>query len=193
MATKLLERDIPLRELDAALKEATAGEGRVALVSGEAGIGKTSLVEQFARERRDSVRVLWGACDALFTPHPLSPLHDIAAQVQGELLALLTSDSNRQAVFSACLSELQRQPAIVVFEDVHWADEATLDLITFLGRRIRRTASLLILTYRDDGSDAQHPLRLCPRRSAALCDTSASPVASIADLRVYAGPRGQTR
>jgi len=55
MATKLLlEREYPLRELDTALKEATAGEGRVALVSGEAGIGKTSLVEQFARERRDA-------------------------------------------------------------------------------------------------------------------------------------------
>jgi len=160
MAIKLLERETPLRELDVALKETTVGEGRVALVSGEAGIGKTSLVEQFTRQRRDSVRVLWGACDALYTPHPLGPLHDIAAQTQGELLALLTSDSNRRAVFSACLSELQRQPTMVVFEDVHWADEATLDLIKFLGRRIQRTASLLILTYRDDEIGAQHPLRL---------------------------------
>jgi predicted ATPase/DNA-binding CsgD family transcriptional regulator len=160
MATKLLQRETQLHELDAALQEAASGEGRVALVSGEAGIGKTSLIEQFVRERRDSVRVLWGGCDALFTPHPLSPLHDIAMQVQGELLARLRSDADRQAIFSACLSELQRQPTVVIFEDVHWADEATLDLIKFLGRRIQRTTSLLILTYRDDELGAQHPLRL---------------------------------
>ncbi len=148
MATKLLERENQLRELDAALKETIAGDGRVALVNGEAGIGKTSLVEQFARAQRDSIRVLWGACDALFTPHPLGPLYDIATQTEGELLALLKFEANRQAVFSACLSELQRQHSIVVFEDVHWADEATLDLIKFLGRRIQRTASLLIYNSR---------------------------------------------
>jgi predicted ATPase/DNA-binding CsgD family transcriptional regulator len=157
---KLLEREIPLRELETALNQAASGEGRVALISGEAGIGKTSLLEQFTRQRRDTVRILWGACDALFTPHPLGPLYDIATQTQGELLALLISDSNRQAVFSACLSELQRQHAVVVFEDVHWADEATLDLIKFLGRRIQRTASLLLLTYRDDELSPEHPLRL---------------------------------
>jgi predicted ATPase/DNA-binding CsgD family transcriptional regulator len=160
MAVDLLERETSLRELDNALNEAASGEGRVVLVSGEAGIGKTSLIEQFTRQRRDSIRVLWGACDALFTPHPLGPLYDIATQTQGELLSLLKSDSNRQNVFSACLSEIQRQPAIVVFEDVHWADEATLDLILFLGRRIQRTASLLILTFRDDELGAEHPLRL---------------------------------
>lgn len=156
---KLLERDLFLRELDTMLKEALAGQGRVALVSGEAGIGKTSLIEHFTRSHQGSVRVLWGACDSLFTPRPLGPLHDIAMQVEGNLPKLLNSNADRQAIFSACFIELQNHPTIVVFEDVHWADEATLDLTKFLGRRIQRTAALMILTYRDDELSAEHPLR----------------------------------
>ena len=160
MAIKLLERETPLRKLDAALQEATAGEGRVTLVSGEAGIGKTSLVEQFVRQRRDSVRVLWGTCDSLYTPRPLGPLHDMAMQSRGELRALLNADADRQAIFYASFVELQDHLTIAVFEDVHWADEATLDLIKFLGRRIRQTTSLVILTYRTDELGVGHPLWL---------------------------------
>jgi DNA-binding CsgD family transcriptional regulator len=157
---ELLERESPLDSLRTALHEAVAGSGRVALVSGEAGIGKTSLVERFVAEQRASARVLWGACDSLFTPRPLGPLHDIAAQTQGDLLSQLNAEANRTALFSACLSELQRRPTIAVFEDIHWADEATLDLIKFLGRRIQHTPSLLVLTYRDDEVGPRHPLRL---------------------------------
>jgi predicted ATPase len=157
---ELLERESFIQELDRMLKEASAGQGRVALVSGEAGIGKTSLVEHFTRAHQDSVRVLWGTCDALFTPRPLGPLLDIAMQLEGELPALLNSNADRQAIFSACLVELQNHPTLLVFEDVHWADEATLDLIKFLGRRIQRTTSLLFLTHRDDELSAGHPLRL---------------------------------
>jgi DNA-binding CsgD family transcriptional regulator/tetratricopeptide (TPR) repeat protein len=160
IAMKLLERETPLRKLDAALQGAIAGEGRVALVSGEAGIGKTSLVEQFVLEQRGSVRVLWGTCDSLFTPRPLGPLHDMAMQSKGELLALLNADADRQAIFSTSFAELQNRPTIAVFEDVHWADEATLDLIKFLSRRIRQTSSLVILTYRADELGVGHPLWL---------------------------------
>jgi DNA-binding CsgD family transcriptional regulator/tetratricopeptide (TPR) repeat protein len=173
----LLERDACLGELDLALRDAVSGEGRVALVSGEAGIGKTSLVEWFARERRGSVRVLWGACDALFTPRPLGPLHDMAAQMQGDAPALLNSDANRAAVFSAVLSELQGRPAIAVFEDVHWADEATLDLLRFLGRRMTRTTALLVMTYRDDELGSRHPLR------TVLGDLATSPATRRIPLR----------
>jgi DNA-binding CsgD family transcriptional regulator len=164
----LLERDACLRELDRALAEAAGGAGRVALVSGEAGIGKTALVERFAIEKAGSVRVLWGACDALFTPRPLGPLHDLAAQAKGEFAALLAAGADRAAVFAAALGELQRRPIMAVFEDVHWADEATLDLLRFVGRRIARTMALLVLTYRDDELGARHPLR------ALLGDLAAS-------------------
>ena len=105
-------------------------------------------------------RVLWGACDALFTPRPLAPLHDIARQTQGALLAALNSGATRDAIFTAALDELEREKALVVFEDMHWADEATLDLLKFLG-----AAS----TARTQCS----PLPIATMRSASgtVCDT----------------------
>jgi predicted ATPase/DNA-binding CsgD family transcriptional regulator len=157
---ELLERDHALCQLDAALHDAAAGQGRMVLVGGEAGIGKTALIDRFTAIHRASTRVLWGACDALFTPRPLGPLYDIAAQMQGDLLNLLTVHANRTALFSSVLNDLQQRPAIVVFEDVHWADEATLDVLKFLGRRMQRVPSVLILTYRDDEIGLRHPLRL---------------------------------
>lgn len=156
----LLEREQFLSELESMLAVALTGQGCLALISGEAGIGKTSLVKCFTDAHGNSIQVLWGVCDSLFTPRPLSPLHDIASQLGRDFLDLLTQKTDRQAVFSAWLAELQKRPCIAIFEDVHWADEATLDLIKFVGRRIQRTASLFILTYRDDELSSEHPLRL---------------------------------
>jgi DNA-binding CsgD family transcriptional regulator len=156
----LLERDACRRELEAALTDASGGQGRVALVGGEAGIGKTALVERFVRERAGAARVLWGTCDAQFTPRPLGALLDMAAQLRAPLPGLLISGADRSVVFSAVLADLQHRPTIAVFEDVHWADEATLDLLRFLGRRIAATSTLLVLTYRDDELGPRHPLRL---------------------------------
>src|SRR5438034_162759 len=149
---ELLEREQFLGELEAILNEVVAGDGRFVLVSGQAGIGKTSLVERFAKAHGAQARVLWGACDALFTPRPLGPLYDIAHQTQGNLLTLLEEEAPRASIFSAAIDELQNAdtPSITVIEDVHWADEATIDLLKFLGRRINRTNCMLVATYRDD-------------------------------------------
>ena len=157
---ELLERDAPLRSLAGSLREAAAGEGRIALVYGEAGIGKTCLVEGFLAAHRAQARTLLGRCDALFTPQPLGPLHDIALQTEGPLLQLMRSAADRFAIFGALLHELQggEKPTVLVFEDVHWADAATLDLLKYLGRRIRGTATLIVLTYRDDELDGSHAL-----------------------------------
>jgi DNA-binding CsgD family transcriptional regulator/tetratricopeptide (TPR) repeat protein len=160
----LLERDTFLKELDDACARAASGMGGVVLVSGEAGIGKTTLVEHFARtlEECDSaVRVLWGACDALFTPRPLGPLLDIARQAQGPLRSLAEGTAERERLFAALLAELSQSPhrTLAILEDVHWADEATLDLLKFVGRRVRHTRGLVVLTYRDDELDTGHPLR----------------------------------
>jgi DNA-binding CsgD family transcriptional regulator/tetratricopeptide (TPR) repeat protein len=155
----LLERERCLAELADWFNAAAAGGGCIVLVGGEAGIGKTSLLQEFSKRQRET-RVLWGACDALFTPRPLAPLHDIARQTQGALLAVLNSGANREEIFTRALDELESAPALVVFEDMHWADEATLDLLKFLGRRIHRTHAMLVVTYRDDEVGSRHPLRL---------------------------------
>ncbi|MFL5666269.1 MAG: ATP-binding protein, partial [Ktedonobacteraceae bacterium] len=156
----LLERDHCFDQLSELLCTATTGHGRTVLISGEAGIGKTALVELFVSRHRSTVRRLWGACEAFFTPRPLGPLYDIATQAGGSLSQLMGRDTERGALFSAFLEELQKSPTptVVVFEDVHWADEATLDLIKFLGRRIPHLPVLFLVTYRDTELSRDHPL-----------------------------------
>ena len=157
----LLERVAFSQALAESLASVVAGEGRVVLVSGEAGIGKSALVRSFCDARRDAARVLWGACDALGTPRPLSPLTDIAVTVEGPLLSSVDEGDKPHAVFVALAAELRAvTPTIVVLEDVHWADEATLDVIRLLARRAEALGALIVLTYRDDELDAMHPLRL---------------------------------
>ncbi len=158
----LLEREQFLEELEAIFAEVVGGHGRFVLVSGEAGIGKTSLVERFAETHHKQARILWGACDALFTPRALGPLYDIAPQTQSNLFTLLEEEAPRTSILSAVLEEMgnDTKPAIFVIEDVHWADEATLDLLKFLGRRISKVKSMLIVSYRDDEVGLDHPLRL---------------------------------
>jgi DNA-binding CsgD family transcriptional regulator/Tfp pilus assembly protein PilF len=158
----LLERQAYLDALDETLRDAAESGGRIVLVSGEAGIGKTSLLEQFESVHRKTHAVLWGACDALFTPAPLAPLHDIAGRMRHLLGDLLLREAPRGLIFSTLLDELRdaAAPVILIFEDVHWADEATLDLIKYLGRRIQQTSTLFILTYRDDEVRTGHPLWL---------------------------------
>jgi DNA-binding CsgD family transcriptional regulator len=155
---ELLERERYLADLTEWIGSATEREGCIALVRGEAGIGKTVLLQEFSKRQRE-IRVLWGACDSLFTPRPLAPLHDIARQTQAALLAAVNSGANRDEIFTAALDELERGKSLVVFEDMHWADEATLDLLKYLGRRIQRTQAMIVVTYRDDEVGPRHPLR----------------------------------
>ncbi|HJW36026.1 MAG TPA: AAA family ATPase, partial [Actinomycetes bacterium] len=156
----LLERAPLLEELSGVLA-ATAAGGRVVLLAGEAGIGKSAVVKRFTERQPADTRSLLGACDPLLTPRALGPLHDIARQTDGRLAELLASGGPREAVFAAFLDQLA-QPSrrqVVVVEDAHWADEATLDLLVFLGRRMERTRALLLVTYRDDEVGPDHPLR----------------------------------
>ena len=166
----LLERAEFFQQLQDTFSEVLEGNGRLVLVSGEAGIGKTSLVEQFAEKQKNECRVFWGGCDALFTPRPLGPIYDIARQIRGNLLTLLEDEASRSAIFAAVCDELQNnRPTLLIIEDAHWADEATLDLLKFIGRRINKLNALLIVTYRDDEVRSEHPLRLVlgdlPRQS----------------------------
>ncbi len=158
---ELLERTSFLRTLAEYAGEAGQGDGRLVLVSGESGIGKTALVETFQQYVKGA-RWLWGACDGLLTPRPLGPLFDIGAQVGGELGGLCRRGAQRDQLFAAFLAEI-RSPGtltVAVIEDVHWADEATIDLLSFVGRRLGRMNVLLLATYRDDELGDDHPLRV---------------------------------
>lgn len=171
----LLERDASLQVLEDAFHHAAAGHGRAVLLAGEAGVGKTSLISWFAKERAAAVSVFWGGCDEMFTPRPLGPLHDMTAGGRlPQVATLLSGRGDRAAVFSAFLAELIDRPAIVIFEDTHWADEATLDLLRYLGRRVEQTAALIIITYRDDELGPRHPFR------AVLGDLTSSAVTRLA-------------
>ncbi len=128
----------------------------------KSGVGKTSLIGRFREIARGRSRVLSGAFDALSTPRPLGPLLDIAAEAGGELDRLLTEGAARDRVFRAALNELSEGlvPTLAVVEDAHWADEATLDFLRFLGRRVESSRALVVVTYRDDEVGPRHPLRL---------------------------------
>ena len=153
----LLERDEALACLLGAHAEARAGTGQLVLVSGEAGIGKTSLVHAFAATLGPSTRVLEGRCDGLFTPRPLSPFADIARSTNGAFAAALERGGAPE-VFDVLLDLLAWGDTILVVEDVHWADEATLDVLRLLGRRVDALGALAVATYRDDELDRTHPL-----------------------------------
>jgi len=155
----LLERETLLHQLTNEWSLASAGAGRLVLVEGEAGIGKTSLVRAFARSLDRQAPVFAGACEALQTPRPLGALDDIALQAGGALKTLVDTGGPRHRVFVAFVELLRAQPALVVLEDLHWADEATLDLLRYAGRRIAGTRSLLVGTYRSDELVPTHPLR----------------------------------
>jgi len=152
--TALIEREAELARLQQAF-----GAGRVTFLAGEAGIGKTSLLRALAQAHEALGPVWWGGCDALETPHPLAPLLDIAREQRPGFAQRLQGP--RPALFEAVLEELRSspKPVLVVVEDAHWADDATLDWLKFLGRRIASTSTLLAVSYRDDEVTASHPLR----------------------------------
>jgi hypothetical protein len=170
---ELVERESALAELAGLARRAQAGHGGLVLVAGEAGVGKTALLERLARDLPDA-RWSWGACDGLFTPRPLGPLFDVSAQLDGPLAELGRAGAGRDELFGALLRQVS-EPGIldvVVIEDVHWADEATIDLLRFLGRRLKTAPALLIASYRDDGLAADHRLRIALGDLAALRSTS---------------------
>jgi DNA-binding CsgD family transcriptional regulator/tetratricopeptide (TPR) repeat protein len=187
---QLLERVTALASLAEYAREARRGDGRLVLLAGEAGVGKSALVEQLQNDLPDACWS-WGACDGLFTPRPLGPLFDLAGQLGGELEDLCWAGAAREDLFRALLRQVSAPGTlnVLVVEDVHWADEATVDLLRFLGRRLRDAPVLLIATYRDDGLAAVDPLRVAlgdlatqrPTRRVELAPLSAEAVGILAD------------
>ena len=158
----LLERQAELDMLGTAVARAGTGRGSAVLVLGEAGVGKTSLVQAFLSAAAGRARVLAGACEDLLTPRALGPLRDAARSAAGgPLAAALSPEVDPDLVFAAVCDELAAppSPAVLVVEDVHWADGATLDVLRYLGTRVQGLPAVLLMTYRDDALARDHPLR----------------------------------
>lgn len=158
---ELLERNDCLNTLSDRYLQVQQGDGHTLFLTGEAGVGKTSLIHHFLRSISARASVYSGACDSLFTPRPLGPLYDVAAQIGGTFPALLQHEKDRPLLFGGFLQALQEAtlPVVLVFEDIHWADEATIDFIKFLARRISRFRCLFLLSFRDDEISNRHPLK----------------------------------
>ena len=207
---ELLEREPFLATLAEYAADARQGSGRLVLVYGESGIGKTALLEAF-QHRSPELRWLWGGCERLITPRPLGPLFDIAAQASGELASLATQAGvPRERLFAAFLAEIGTAPAstgpastapastgpagtatVAVMEDVHWADEATIDLLSYLGRRLSRSPALVVATYRDNEIPGDHPFRLVLGDLATQRGTRRMQLSPLTPgaVRALAGPR----
>ena len=139
---------------------AASGTGRVVFVTGEPGIGKTSLVTRFLEDLDDDARVLLGTCDDLSIPRPLGPLRDLVGNVSPALAEALSAGAAPHDIQTLLIAELELppRPTVLVLEDVHWADDATFDSITVLGRRIGSLPALLVLTFRAGEAPPGHPL-----------------------------------
>jgi DNA-binding NarL/FixJ family response regulator len=185
----MVGRDGELRRLLGLLTDAEAGRAVVALVSGDAGVGKSRLTDEVVKlaiER--GFTVLAGQCAELGDSVPYLPLADAlrgAAQVprtgvkdalgSRPALSRLLPDGGdrpadgerpevaRQQMFGAVLGLLAElaaaRPVLLVLEDLHWADASTRDLVTFLSRMLHRDRVAMIGTYRSDDLHRRHPLR----------------------------------
>jgi DNA-binding CsgD family transcriptional regulator/tetratricopeptide (TPR) repeat protein len=185
---RLLERETEVDVLSVCLRSAAAEEGQLVIISGEAGVGKTSLASYACMRFSGAARTLWAQCDPLTTPRALGPVLDLA-RGSNDALAELAEGDDRYALFTALLESWRDggTPTVAVIEDLQWADAATLDFVAFAGRRIDETSCVLVLTYRDD-LPHDHPLRqllgdLATRsgvRRLRLAPLSATAVADLA-------------
>lgn len=193
----LLERQAQLAQLDELLAEASRGHGRVAALSGEAGAGKSALVEAFTSRAGPDARIFRSACEDLSIPDPLGPLYDLAREAQWAMpQAVDARRGQRLPLFSDAMEvfEARTGATLLVIEDLHWADDATLDFVRFLGRRIASTHILLLLTARTDRSESQMRMRRAlgeiPAGSIARIDVPLLSEAAVLSLAAGAGRDG---
>lgn len=190
----LLERDTALAQLALWHRASSRGGGRLVLLRGEAGVGKTAVIARFLGSLGAGARVLRGWCDPLTAPRPLGPLVDMLDATPGRQAADL-----RNAVKAGDVGSIYTRfvdmfgsggPAVCVVEDVHWADGATLDLLRFLSRRIATLPLLLVVSYRDDEIGDDHPMAVLLgdlATSTAVSRIKLDPLSESAVARLAAG------
>ncbi|MEK6227413.1 MAG: AAA family ATPase [Chloroflexota bacterium] len=164
----LIGREAEVGQLDALLRESLEGHGHTVLVSGEAGVGKTAMLHRFLQQARtEGARVLSGECTEIDARRPFGPFMDVA-RAANRVASLPTADKETAgadryrlySAFTSLLGDLARErPTVIVIEDLHWADEASLELFPHLARKLRDVPLLLVGTYRSDELHRRHPLR----------------------------------
>ena len=186
--SRLLERERELGELRAAAAAAAAGRGSTVLVLGEAGIGKTALLQAFVADLDPGTRLIVGACEDLVTPRALGPLRDAAARIGGPLAEALSAGADPQRIFPVLTALLAEGPAVLVVEDAHWADGATLDVLRHFSKRMPELPAMLVVSYRENDLGRDHPLRsvlgglpASASRRLPLAPLTADAVAHLAD------------
>ena len=193
---ELLEREQFLQALREGYRKAALKEGHSFFIAGEAGIGKSSLIKAFVQEVESRCNVVEALCDSLFTPRPLGPVYDLALQMNKKMVDIFHTTPSRTELFAQIAQEFtaHNSTTIIIIEDIHWADEASLDFIKFFARRIKTTNCLLLLTYRDAEITLNHPMRnvlgdLTPTAFSRiqLTPLSKEAVQKIADKKGYNG------
>jgi DNA-binding CsgD family transcriptional regulator/tetratricopeptide (TPR) repeat protein len=157
---ELLEREGALGALNGWLASAhQSARGRMVFVAGEAGVGKTTLLRRFVSDA-GRARVLSGGCDPLATPAPLGPFVEIAAQLAGTSAELIARGGRPYEIARARLGDLASVPlAVILVEDLHWADDGTIDVLSYLAPRVEQVPALVLATYRDHDIAVDHPVR----------------------------------
>ena len=162
----LLERESYLTALAAAFVQVQSGEGRLIILSGEAGSGKSSLAEHFAKQLAISSKVQRGYCEDLFAPRPLGAFDDILSGFDLSHTGRQLGSVGINLLFPTILQKITQvtDPLLWIIEDVQWADHQSLDLIRYLARRIHRIPLMLIVTVR------QEDLAIHTKRAALMSD-----------------------
>ena len=155
----LLERMPALGSATDYLDAAATGHGRLVLIGGEAGVGKTTFVDRVVADAGSAFRLARGACDGSSTPAPLGPLREMLPDLPADVWP---AEAERAEVFTRLSEALARPgtPTLLVIEDAHWADDATLDLLRHLARRVHRLRALVLVTFRSEEAVGSHPLRV---------------------------------
>ncbi|MDQ3279337.1 MAG: LuxR C-terminal-related transcriptional regulator, partial [Bacteroidota bacterium] len=186
-----------LQTVQISFEKVTSGEGHALFIMGEAGIGKSSLVKAFLKSVKTCSYTYTALCDFLFTPRPLGPIYDLALQISDSLAEAMRTTPSRTELFALFAKTLAEgaKTSVIVIEDIHWADEATLDFIKFFARRIQTTNCLLLLTFRDDEITPHHPLNniLGELTSTAFTRIHLAPLSkeSVHTLACNAGYKGE--
>jgi DNA-binding CsgD family transcriptional regulator/tetratricopeptide (TPR) repeat protein len=169
---ELIGRAAEVAALGAALADVRCGLGRLVLVEGDAGIGKTRLVEDFTAQL-DGVRVLAGGGMPLASDTPYAPVLGVLQALAGlhppAAAGLLPQEAPGRAdpfgrtrlltaAADAVRSVAAEAPLVLVVEDLHWADASTCGLVSFLARAIRADAVLLVVTVRAEELDPARPV-----------------------------------